>query len=124
MKTLLIAVLSLHLLTGCQAIRDSVAPPGEMGENGKVNKCNDWSTNPQACGEARYNAPRVAKINLGHTISEVRQIMGRDPEQRSVKEEGGVAIEEWQYLTSYKESIISVITFKNSKVSSVQTRRR
>jgi hypothetical protein len=124
MKSLLIAVLSLQLLSGCQAIRDSVAPPGEMGSNGKVNKCNDWSTNPQACGEARYNAPRVAKINLGQSISEVRQIMGRDPEQRSLKEEGGHAIEEWQYLTNYKESIVSVITFRNSKVVSLESKRR
>ena len=124
MKSLLIATLVLHLLAGCQAIRDSVAPPGEMDSSGKVNKCNDWSTNKQACGEALYNAPRVAKINLGQTLSEVRQIMGRDPEQRSVKEEDGQAIEEWQYLTNYKAHIISVITFKNSKVVSVQTQRR
>ena len=124
MKRLLVAAVVLQLLAGCQAIRDSIAPPGEMGSNGRVNKCNDWSTNPQACGEARYNAPRVAKINLGQSVAEVRQIMGRDPEQRSLREEGGQAIEEWQYLTDYKQSITSLITFKNGKVSSLQALRK
>lgn len=122
MKKLLAIALSTYLLVGCQATRDFISPPGEMGKNGKVNKCHDWVSNQQACGEAIYNAPRVAKLNLGQSIGQVREIMGREPDHRSIKEDGGQAVEEWHYLTNYKESVYSVITFKSSKLVSIQAK--
>ena len=89
-----------------------------------MNKCNSWGTNPQACGEAIYNAPRVAQIQLGQPIAEVRKLMGRQPEQRSLTVEGGIEVEVWQYLTDYYDSVVSVITFRGGQVHSLTTLRK
>ena len=124
MKHFALAALSGLLLIGCQASRDFLAPPGQLGASGKVNKCNSWGTNPQACGEAIYNAPRVAQIQLGQPIAEVRKLMGRQPEQRSLTVEGGIEVEVWQYLTDYYDSVVSVITFRGGQVHSLTTLRK
>ena len=124
MKHFALAALSGLLLIGCQASRDFLAPPGQLGTSGKVNKCNSWGTNPQACGEAIYNAPRVAQIQLGQPIAEVRKLMGRQPEQRSLTVEGGIEVEVWQYLTDYYDSVVSVITFRGGQVHSLTTLRK
>jgi len=124
MKKVTLILVLLTLLTGCQSYLNYRAPPGEMGADGKVNKCNDYRTNPQACGEAIYNAPRVAKISIGQPIAEVRQIMARDPEERSAKTQDGQAIEVWAYLTNYANSIKTIITFKDGKVISIESVQR
>ena len=124
MKHFAIAALSGFLLIGCQASRDFLAPPGQMGASGKVNKCNSWATNPQACGEALYNAPRVTQIQLGQSIADVRRIMGRPPEHRSLNIEAGIEVEVWQYLTDYSNSVQSAITFRGGQVHSLSTLRK
>jgi hypothetical protein len=107
-------------LTGCHIILNEVSPPGEMNSNGKINPCHDFRSNPQACGEAQYNAPRVRKLGIGQTIAQAQQIMGRDPEERSLKVQDGQSIEIWFYLTDYDRSIVSVITFTDGKITSIE----
>ncbi len=120
MKNILILTLA-GVLSGCQAYLNYRAPPGEMSADGRVNKCNDYRTDPQACGEAIYNAPRVARLSLGQSVAQAREIMGRAPEERSLKTQDGQEVEVWSYLTDYANSKKSVITFRAGRIVSIES---
>jgi len=124
MQKVIFILALVFFIAGCRSYANHVAPPGEMGADGKVNKCTEHRVNPQACGEALYNAPRVAKVNLGQSVAEVRQIMGRDPEERLVRIQDGDTVEVWAYLVNYANSTKGVINFKNGKVVSVESMQK
>ena len=111
-------------LAGCQAILNKRFPPGEMDASGSVYPCNDRRTNPQACGEAIYNAPRVRQLNLGMDLATARRVMGRDPEERGLKVVDSTQVETWGYLTDYDNTIVSTVTFTNGRISSIESSRR
>lgn len=112
------------LLVGCSSVRNLISPTGEMGSSGTVNPCYGYRSNPQACGDAQYNAPRVKQLSLGKSIAEAKQIMAREPEERAVKIEVGQAIEIWGYLTDYDKSILSRITFTDGKITAIESFQR
>lgn len=111
-------------LSGCQSYLNYRYPPGEMASNGRVYPCNDYRINPQACGEARYNAPRVIRLVLGQTRDEALKIMQREPEERSVRLETGRSVETWGYLTDYDRTIVTVITLIDGKIASIEASQR
>ena len=69
----------------------------------------------QACGDALFNTTVISQIHKGQTQSEVRGIMRHDAERREVE---GLS-ESWGYLTSYKDRMVTWITFTNQTVSSL-----
>ena len=95
-----------------------------MGPDGKVFPCNDYRINAQACGEARYNAPRVRKIALGMDVSTVKNIMQRDPEERNLKIVEARLSESWSYLVDYDNSLVCIIVFIEGRVVSIESIRR
>jgi hypothetical protein len=121
MKIVLYFALPLLVaMSGCQTTLNAMYPPGELAPDGKVYPCNDYRTNPQACGEALFNAPRIAKLSAGMSMAEARAIMVRAAEERSVRTEGGKAIEVWGYLTNYDRSIVSQVTFVDGRIVSIE----
>lgn len=124
MRQILVLLVIAALASGCRSYLNNRYPPGEMGPDGRVYPCNEHRTNAQACGEARYNAPRVQRLSIGQSLEQARTVMGRDPEQRSVTTQSGQAVEVWSYLTDYDNSILSVITFANGRVASIESVRR
>ena len=124
MTRLAIVLIVAFVLSGCQSYLNMRFPPGEMASDGKVYPCNDRRRNPQACGEALYNAPRVFKLSAGQSIDEAREIMGRAPENRLIRTENGQTVEIWHYLTNYDNSVTSGITFTNGKITAITASRR
>lgn len=124
MIKLIPAIFIVSILSGCASIRDALHPPGEMGSDGKVNPCHGFQTNPQACGNALYNAAHVIKLSIGQTLQQAREVMGRDPEERTLKKQGEQTIEVWKYLISYRSTSFSVITFVDGKIASIETTQR
>ncbi|MBI5891755.1 MAG: hypothetical protein HZB47_13995 [Nitrosomonadales bacterium] len=124
MKRLSLSLGIVFLLSGCASIRDAMHPPGEMGADGKVNPCHGFQTNPQACGNAIYNAAHVIKLSIGQTLQQAREVMGRDPEERTLKKQGEQTIEVWKYLIAYRSTSFSVITFVDEKIVSIETAQR
>jgi hypothetical protein len=107
-------------MSGCQTTLNAMYPPGELAPDGKVYPCNDYRTNAQACGEAIFNAPRVAKLSVGMSMAETKAIMVRAAEERSARTEGGKSIEVWGYLTNYDRSVLSQITFVDGRIASIE----
>jgi hypothetical protein len=124
MRTTAATIAITLTLSGCQAILNKRYPPGELGPDGKVFPCNDYRTNAQACGEALFNAPRLAKLTVGMSLAEAKAIMVRAPEERSARSEGGRAIEVWGYLENYDRSAVSRITFVDGKIASIESTTR
>lgn len=111
-------------LAGCAAairpVRDVIAPPGEMNADGSINPCHGYRSDFQACGNAIYNGARIGKVALGQSVADVRKIMGRDPEKRSVQLQNGQTLETWKFLTDYEKSITTHIEFLDSKVVGIK----
>ena len=124
MTKLILSILALGFLSGCQTYRNAKYPPGEMSPEGKIYPCHGSQTNPQGCGNALYNAPRVTKLNIGQTTEQAKEIMGHDPEDRSIKLQGNQTVEIWKLLTDYRSTTYTVITFIDGKIVSVETTRR
>ena len=78
--------------------------------------CEGFHTDPAACERAHANSLVAGKIQLGQTTSEVRTIMGRDPERREATTES----ESWSYLTDYSTQSLTVIVFKKGVVSEIK----
>ena len=114
-------------LCGCAAVvrpvRDVIAPPGEMNADGSINPCHGYKADAQACGNAVYNGGRIGKVAIGQTLPEVRQIMGRDPEERNVRVQDGTSYETWSYRTDYKARITTRIEFADLKVVGIKQER-
>jgi len=82
---------------------------------GDIRPCSPDRRDAQACGNALFNTTVISQIHKGQTRSEVRGIMRHDAEKREI---AGVT-ESWGYLTSYKNKMITWITFTDHKVSSL-----
>lgn len=113
---------------GCTGVMrpalDAANPPGQLNAQGKIEPCHGYQSRPQECGNAIFNSSRIGKVDVGHSLQDVREIMGHDPEEREVRAEDGHAIEVWGYLTDYVRSTKSVISFKDGKVVSIERKRR
>lgn len=130
MKNAATGVLALVLaagLPGCagviRPVRDAISPPGEMNADGSINPCHGYKADAQACGDATYNGARIGGVKIGQSVPEVRSIMGRDPEQRSVRTQDGQNLETWSYRTDYKNRITTKIDFLDSKVVGIRQDR-
>jgi hypothetical protein len=110
-------------LSGCTAVKNVVSPPGEMTADGTINQCHGHKADAQACGNALYNSTRIGKVAIGQSIAEVRQIMGHDPEQRSVQALDGHSAESWSYRTDYQGRITTRIEFRDAVVVGIKQER-
>jgi hypothetical protein len=113
------------VLSGCAAVirpvRDAISPPGQMNADGTINPCHGYRSNYEACGAAIYNGSRIGKVTIGQTLSEVRSIMGREPEKRSIRlDDAGRTVEAWSFLTNYDNSITTHIQFLNQRVVAIK----
>lgn len=86
-----------------------------MNIAGSIAPCSPDRRGAQACGNALFNTTVISQIHKGQTRSEVREIMRHDAEKHEIKG----AIESWGYLTSYKNKMITWITFTDHTVSSL-----
>ena len=130
MKYVATGALALTLavgLSGCagviRPVRDAISPPGEMNSDGSINPCHGYKADAQACGNAAYNGARIGGVKIGQSLPEVRTILGRDPEERSVRTEAGQSFETWSYRTDYKNRITIRIDFLDSKVVGIRQDR-
>ncbi len=91
-----------------------------MNDNGKINPCHGYKADAQTCGDAKYNAEHIGQVALGQTVEQVRQIMGREPEQHSVQVQGAQSLETWSFRTDYKNRVTTHIDFADSKVVAIR----
>ena len=103
------------VLAGCAASTNPLRPAGKMNVAGVTEPCSPDHRGAQACGDALFNTTVISQIHKGQTQSEVRGIMRHDAERR----EADGLTESWGYLTSYKNQMITWITFTNRTVSSL-----
>ena len=113
-----IVVLSLAALalTGCTAVLNQSLPPGRMNEAGTIRPCHNDGYDAQACGNALFNETVIGKIHTGQSLTDVRAIMRHDAERRTVDPTS----ESWGYITSYRDKVMTWITFTDQKVSSLK----
>jgi hypothetical protein len=102
-------------LVGCAASMHPSHPAGQMNLPSSSGPCPADHRGAQACGDALFNTTVISQIHKGQTQSEVRGIMRHDAERREVE---GLS-ESWGYLTSYKDRMVTWITFTNRTVSSL-----
>ena len=101
----------LLVLVGC-----SSTTPGALLENGTIAPCHGHHTDPQACGNALFNARVIGKVQTGQTRDQVRAIMQHDPERREI--DGGV--EKWSFITDYPSELMTVVIFTDGKVTGLK----
>lgn len=90
-------------------------------ENGRILPCGGHHTDPDACGAALFNAPRLAKISLGMTKDDVLKIMEHPAERREAKTSDGHDYESWLYMVNYTNEQMTAITFTDGKVTAMNT---
>ena len=120
-----VASIALALqLAGCAAVirpvRDAISPPGEMNADGSINPCHGYRSNYEACGIAIYNGKRITKVAIGQTLVEVKTIMGKSPEERSIEAKDGRTVESWTFLTDYDRSVSTNVDFLDGRVSAIK----
>ena len=106
---------ALLALIGCTTVVTSAGPAGRMNEAGAIQPCFPDRRDSQACGDAIFNATVIAQIHKGQSRGDVRGIMRHDAELREFQ---GLT-ESWGYRTSYKDKMITWITFTDYQVSSL-----
>lgn len=104
-------------------IRDAIHPPGQMNDDGSIYPCHGYKADPQACGDAIYNGARIGQVAIGQSVAEVRTIMGRDAETRSVSVRDGRNVESWGFRTDYERRITTTIEFVEGKVVAIRQDR-
>jgi hypothetical protein len=102
-------------LAGCAASITPSLPAGRLNVGDIIAPCSPDRRGSQTCGDAFLNGTVISQIHKGQTEGEVRAIMGHDAERREVKG----STESWGYLTSYKNQMITWITFTDRTVSSM-----
>jgi hypothetical protein len=102
----ILLIVSALIASGCNV-------SGQYRDEGP---CQGFHTDPQACERAYGNSLVVGKIRIGQSPSEVRAVMGRDPERREATTETEV----WSYLTDYTNEILTAIVFKNGVVVEIK----
>ena len=114
-------------LSGCAAVqrpvRDAIHPPGQMNADGSIYPCHGYKADPQACGDAIYNSAHIGQVSIGQTLAEVRAIMGRDAETRSVSARDGRNAELWSFRTDYEKRTTTTIEFVDGKVVAIRQDR-
>ncbi len=122
-----VAVALAASLIGCagvvRPVRDAISPPGEMNADGSINPCHGYKADAQACGNAAYNGARIGKVTIGQSLQDVRTVMGKDPEERSIRTEDGRNLETWGYRTDYRNRITTRIDFVDLKVVAIRQDR-
>jgi hypothetical protein len=89
---------------------------GALQPNGTITPCGGHHTDPQACGNAIFNAKVIGKVESGQTKEQVRAIMQHDPERREIVE----GKETWIYMTDYGSELMTAIQFTDGKVSGLK----
>src|SRR4051794_16828915 len=72
--------------------------------------CKGFHQDQQACKRAAQNSLVILNVKIGQSPTQVREIMGKDPERR----EANADTETWGYLTDYMGELITLIIFKNN----------
>ena len=103
------------VLAGCAASVTPPLPAGRMNVADIIAPCSLDRRGAQSCEDAHFNASVISQIHKGQTQSEVRTIMKHDAEWREI----GGSTESWGYLTSYKNQMMTWITFTDETVSSL-----
>ena len=116
MRPHIVVSLFAFLLVGCLDYVSNPHPGGVMLSNGHITPCHGFYTDEQACGRAKFNAPRAAKIHSGMTFAEVRAVMEHDPEGKKIDGEK----ESWSYITDYEAEKITWIVFTNGVVTGME----
>lgn len=88
-------------------------PDGTLLPNGTITPCGGHHTDPQACGNAIFNARVIGKVQAGQTKEQVRMIMQHDPERR----EFNGNVDTWTYITDYPSELVTEIVFTDGKVT-------
>ena len=78
--------------------------------------CEGFHSDQQACLRAAQNSGVIGNVKLGQSLSEVRDAMGKDPEQRTAIAD----TETWGYLTDYGARRLTEIVFKNGVVQEIR----
>ena len=106
MKINIVLIFIVILLNGC----------GVSGHYQSSSPCKGFHKDQKSCQSAAENLSVIGKVNLGQSLKEVREIMGKDPEHRQVTNES----ETWEYITSYACLRFTTITFKNGVVVEIK----
>ena len=115
MQKLTLAVASIAL-AGCAAFTSPALPSRRLNLADVIAPpCSPDRRGSQSCGDALSNATVISQVHTGQSETEVRSIMGHDAEKREVD---GLT-ESWGYLTSYKDQMMTWITFTDRTVTSM-----
>ena len=106
MNARIATIVSVLLASGC----------GVSGNYRGEGPCKGFHRDQQACERAYENSLVAGKVRVGQSPSEVRAIMGRDPERREATADSEV----WSYLTDYTNHILTVIVFKQGAVVEIK----
>jgi outer membrane protein assembly factor BamE (lipoprotein component of BamABCDE complex) len=90
--------------------------PGTMDQSGHISGCGGYHTDDQACGNAMFNAPLLAKVHAGMTTDEVRTLMRHDAERREISGNS----ETWFYMSDYDAERMTAIEFTEGKVTALK----
>jgi hypothetical protein len=105
----ILSVCAISLVSGCGVSRN-------YRDDGP---CKGFHKEPQACERAYENSLVAGKVQIGQSSTEVRAIMGREPERREASAES----EAWSYLTDYANRILTVVIFKQGIVVEIKQSR-
>ena len=106
MRKKIVLIAAALLLNGC----------GVSGHYQSSGPCKGFHKDQQACLRAAENSRVIGKVNLGQSLEEVRQIMGKDPERREVAKN----CETWGYITTYVGYRFTTIIFRNGVVIEIR----
>jgi hypothetical protein len=109
----ILCLIACFVLMGCTATLTRAPSAGDMNDRGAIQPCSD-RRDAQACGNAAFNATVISRIHKGQSRQDVRDIMGHTAEHTETE---GLT-ESWGYLTSYRNQMLTWITFTDDKVSS------
>lgn len=102
-------------LAGCAASITPPLPTARMNVADLIAPCSADRRGSQACGDAVSNATGISQVHKGQSQTEVRSIMGHAAERREVD----TFTESWGYLTSYRNQMMTWVTFTNGSVTSL-----
>jgi len=101
------------LLVGGSLLLSACGVSGHYESSGP---CKGFHRDQQACQRAADNSSAIGKVKVGQSLSEVRQVMSKDPERREVSAD----TETWGYLTDYMARRLTIIVFKNGAVAEIK----
>ncbi len=110
-RQIVTVLFAIFLLAGCAS-----GPGGELLPNGTITPCGGHHTDPQACGNATFNARVIGKVQVGQSKQDVRAIMQHDPERREIS----ANVETWSYITDYPSELVTEIVFTDGKVTGLK----